>query len=67
MHYAADGGQVDVVRYLALKMESLLHKTDRDEYNMLHHAAQRGHADVVQLAVEEYNLDFTARDVVSVY
>ena len=48
-------------------MESLLHETDQSGYNMLHHAAPGGHADVVRLAVEEYNLDFTARDVVSVY
>ena len=48
-------------------MESLLHETDRYGNNMLHHAAQGGHADVVRLAVEEYKLDPAARDKVSVY
>ena len=48
-------------------MESLLHETNQDGFNMLHHAAQEGHPDVVQLAVEEYKLDPAARDKVSVY
>ena len=48
-------------------MQSLLHETDQDGYNMLHHAAQEGHADVVRLVIDEYKLDSTARDVVSVY
>ena len=48
-------------------MESLLHETNQDGYNMLHIAAEGGHADVVQLVIDEYKLDSTARDVVSVY
>ena len=48
-------------------MESLLHETNQGGFNMLHHAAQEGHPDVVQLAVEEYKLDPAARDKVSVY
>ena len=48
-------------------MESLLHETDQNGYNMLHFAAHRGHADVVQLAVEECKLHPAARDKVSVY
>ena len=48
-------------------MESLLHETDKSGSNMLHFAAQGGHADVVQLVIDEYKLDSTARDVVSVY
>ena len=28
---------------------------------MLHFAAQEGHAEVVQLLIDEYNLDLTAR------
>ena len=48
-------------------MESLLHDTDQIGYNMLHFAAQEGHADVVRLVIDVYKLDSTARDVVSVY
>ena len=48
-------------------MESLLHDTDQVGCNMLHFAAQEGHADVVQLVIDEYKLDSTARNMVSVY
>ena len=48
-------------------MESLLHETDQDGSNMLHVAAQEGHADVVRLVIDEYKLDSTARNMVSVY
>ena len=48
-------------------MKSLLHETDKNGINIVHFAAQGGHADVVQLAVQDYKLDSTARDVVSVY
>ena len=48
-------------------MDSLLHSTDDHGYNMIHCGAQEGHADVVKLVVEQYNLDPAARDKVSVY
>ena len=48
-------------------MESLLHSTTDFGYNMVTWAAQGGHADVVKLVVEHYNLDPAARDKVSVY
>ena len=56
-----------MIRYLAPKMESLLHETAKSGYNMLHFAAQGGHADVVRVAVEDYKVDLAARDKVSVY
>ena len=68
MHYAASGGgHVEIIRHLATKMESLLHETDKDGCNMVHLAAQEGHADVVQLVIDKYKLDSTARDKVSMY
>ena len=48
-------------------MGSLLHSADNDDYTMLHWAAQYGHAEVVKLVIDEYKLDPTARDLVSVY
>ena len=48
-------------------MESLLHSTTDHGYNMVHCAAQEGHAGVVKLVVGDYNLDPAVRDVVSVY
>ena len=67
MHYAAAGGHVAVIQYLAPRMESLLHSSDDYGCTMAHWAAEGGHADVVKLVVEHYNLDPAARDVVSVY
>ena len=67
MHLAAGGGHISTILYLAPKMESLLHSPDDDGYTMAHWAAERGHADVMKLVVEQYMLDPAARDVVSVY
>ena len=47
-------------------MESLLHSTDKQGQTMLHLAAEYGHAEVLQLGIDEFKLDPTARDVVSV-
>ena len=48
-------------------MKSLLHSTDNYSYTMVHWAARYGHAEVVKLVIDEYKLDPTARDKVSVY
>ena len=42
-------------------MESLLHNTDKLGFTMLHMAAQEGKAEMVQLLIDDYNLDPTAR------
>ena len=60
-------GHVNMIRYLAPKMESLLHSSTYNGHNMIHWAAQGGHADVVECVIEEYHLDPTTRDMVSVY
>ena len=57
---AAAGGHVNTIQYLAPKMESLLHSTDNLDFSMLHLAAQEGHAEVVQLLINDYNSDLTA-------
>ena len=56
-----------MIKYLAPRIESMLHSTDVHGYNMVHWAAKEGHADVVKLVVEHYKLDSAARDKVSVY
>ena len=58
---AAAGGHVSTIQYLVPKMESLLHSTENLGFNMLHIAAQYGHAEVVELAINEYKLDATER------
>ena len=60
LHWAADGGRLSTIQYLASKMQSLLHDTDNRGLAMLHFAAQKGHAELVQLLINDYNLDPTA-------
>ncbi len=58
---AAFGGHVSSIQYLAPKMQSLLHSTDNLGFTMLHLSAQEGHAEVVQLLIDDYNLKPSAR------
>ena len=64
---AADGGHVSTIQYLAPKMQSLLHNTTNAGSSMLHLAAKAGHAEVVQLVIDDYKLNLTACDKVSLY
>ena len=61
---AAARGHVSTIQYLAPKMQSLLHSTDNLGFTMLHFAAQEGHAEVVQLLIDDYALNPTARNKV---
>ena len=64
LHKAALGGNVSSVQYLAPKMESLVHSTDNRGFTVLHGAAENGHAEVVQLLIDDYNLDPTVHNKV---
>ena len=59
------GGHVNTIQYLAPKMESLLHSTTNGGRTMIHWAAQKGHADVVRLVIDQFKLDPTVCDEVS--
>ena len=48
-------------------MKSLLHSSTDRGRTIVHLAAQYGHVDVVELVIEEYHLDPSARDKVSAY
>ena len=61
LHWAAKDGRVSTIQYLAPKMQSLLNSTDNLKFTVLHCAAQGGHAEVVQLLINEYKLNPTAR------
>ena len=58
---------MNVIHHLAPIMRCQLNSTDIGGYTLLHCAAQGGHPEVVQLLIDRYKLDPTARDVVSVY
>ena len=42
-------------------MQTQLHDTENLGFTMLHYAAQEGHAEVVQLLINDYELNRTAR------
>ena len=48
-------------------MGSLLHSSNNDGYTMIHWAAWGGHDEVARLVLDEYDLDPTTRDKVSVH
>ena len=66
LHLAAYDGHVNTIDYLAPKMDSLLHETDNFGNTMVHHAALKGHTDVVRLVIDKLHLDPTARNKVCV-
>ena len=55
---------MSTIQYLAPKMQSLLHSTESSDCTMLHLAAQYGHAEVVRLVIDDYNLSPTALSMV---
>ena len=61
LHWAANNGRITTIQYLAPKMQSLLHSTDNLGFTMLHFAAHKGRAEMLQLLINDYNLDPTAR------
>ena len=61
LYRATFGGLVSTIQYLAPKMQSLLHSATHRGFTMLHGAAQQGLIEVVQLLINEYKLDPTAR------
>ena len=64
LHLAAIHGHIKTIHYLVPKMEALLHSTDHDGWTMHHFAAEKGHAEVVRVLLEDYKLDVTAHDKV---
>ena len=63
---AAEGGHVNTIEYLAPKMDSLLHETDVSGSTMVHHAALKGHVDVVQFVIDKLHLNANACNKVCV-
>ena len=64
MHKAAEGGSLDVIKYLLPMFGSRIHETTNDSYTVLHWAAQKGHCQVARYLIQTLNMDPQDRDKV---
>ena len=64
MHKAAQGGSLDVIKYLLPMFGARVHEKDTFSYTMLHWAAQCGHCQVARYLITELKLDPQDRDKV---
>ena len=66
MHTAAEGGQLEMIKFLSHKFENNVHDKNVYGRTALHWAAQMGKCAVAQYLIEELNLDPQDRDKVRV-
>ena len=64
MHMAAQGGHIEVIKFLLPLFGDRVHEKDNYSYTMLHVAAQCGHCQVARYLIEELHLDPQDRDEV---
>lgn len=57
MHLAAQGGHLDVFKFLSQKFAVAVHKKDNRGFGMLHCAAQGGHSEMACYLIEELMMD----------
>ena len=62
MHFAAEGGSLDVIKFLLPMFKERLHEKTKSSYTMLHWAAQNGHCQVARYLITELKLDPQDRD-----
>ena len=66
MHKAAEGGSLDVIKYLLPMFRARVHEKDTNSFTMLHWAARKGHSQVIRYLIETVNMDPQDRDKVCV-
>ena len=66
MHAAAEGGQLEMIKFLCPKFADKIHDKDAYGQTVLHRAAQEGECAVGRYLIEELNLDPHDRDKVCV-
>ena len=54
---AAQGGQLEVIKFLSPKFGARVHEKDNSGYSMLHWTAERGHCEVARYLIEELKMD----------
>ena len=64
MHMAAQGGQLEMIKYLSQTLATRLHERDNFGYTMLHWAARMGHYEVARYLIEDVKMDPQDRDKV---
>ena len=65
MHMAAEGGQLEVIKFLSPMFGARVHeRTTKGSCTMLHWAAQKGHCEVARYLIEELKMDPQDRDKV---
>ena len=64
MHKAAQGGSLDVIKFLLPLFGARVHEKGLNSYTMLHWAAQKGHCQVARYLIEEVHLNPQDRDKV---
>ena len=66
MHAAAEGGQLEMVKFLSHKFTAKVHDKNLYGRTVLHRAAGRGKCAIAQYLIEEMHLDPQDRDKVCV-
>ena len=64
MHLAAEGGSLDVIKFLAPLFGARVHEKDTNSFTVLHWAAKGGHSQVARYLITEHKLDPQDRDKV---
>ena len=57
MHKAAEGGQLEVIKFLSQAFPAKVREKDSYGYNMLHWAAKKGHCEVACYLIEKVKMD----------
>ena len=57
MHAAAQGGHLEVLKFLSPMFGARVHEKDRYGYSILHQAVWNGHSQVARYLIEELKLD----------
>ena len=55
--HKAEGGRLEVIKYLSETFGIKVHARDNDGYTMLHWAAQEGHCEVARYLIEDMQMD----------
>ena len=57
MHKAAEGGNLEMIKFLSQTFATKVHERDSDGYTMLHWAAQMGHCEAARYLIEKVKMD----------